>query len=1025
MNVIRTKAAPRFAAAALIALAAAIPALPQTGAGTPLAGITPPAVVNGTAVQAGHYNPDQMLRLVFGLQRPHVAEEEQFLAALQTKGSPEFQHFLTADEWIARFSPSQQNEQALLNWAQANGLSVTQRYPNRLLVDVEAPVSVIERALAVTINSYQWQGAAYFSNDRDPVLPASLTGVIQSVAGLNNLQVLTPANHGLPQPVFPVYSPGPAVTEGQPWGQDGDGSRLKGALPSITNGAYDPTDVYSSQAYDTNALEALGHCCNPLNNPSTTPPASSIAIATAGTQSKSDISGFLGTYPYLASHYEQISVDGTPACCDGEGTMDLEWSTAMSNSFGSYVDTAMVYMYNGANSNVATFEDVYNQMLSNGYARVFSTSYGCAEIACDSEAVMNTDHGIFNSMIGQGWTMVSAAGDNGAVTGCADFDAVTYPASDPNLVSAGGLTLSLFTGPVFNYEVTWSGGPQGCSTNDGGGGGGVSAYWQAQPYQGLPNGALRKVPDIALNADWYNTPQNMYYEGKLQGNGGTSIVAPQIAGFFAQVNAYLLYVGSITGGCYTGQPCAPIGNGNQYIYYFGLNPTYAPHYPFYDVTSGCNSNNITAEYHLPYFCAGTGYDQATGWGSFNMLQLAWAINSYRAGDFGAPSVSFSGPAASHWYNTNQAVNWTISDTSENGNPATGVAGFSAAWDADPGDVTREATPGAGNSFYSGPLAPNATTGCANFTGASPCAGNLVSQGMHTINVRAWDNTGVGALSTYGPVGYDTIAPHTTAGVNGSTAPVEVTLTATDNASGVASTVYQLDGGAVQTYTAPFSVSAAGSHSLLYHSTDKAGNVEGNESGNFTVTASTTTAVISSVNPSQYNQGVTFTATVTSIGGTPTGTVTFKSGTTALGTGTLSGGKATLTTTKLAVGSHSITASFAGATYFTASVSAPLTQTVGKASTTTSLVSSANPSNQGQAVTFTATVTPAHGGSPAGTVTFKRGTTAIGTGTVNATTHKATFTTSTLPAGTLSIQATYGGNTDFSTSVSAVLKQTVK
>ena len=103
---------------------------------------------------------------------------------------------------------------------------------------------MIERALAVTINSYHWQGATYFSNDHDPMLPASLTGVVQSVAGLNNLQFLTPANHGLAQPAFPVYSPGPAVTEGQPWGQDGDGSRLKGALPSITNGAYDPTDVY-------------------------------------------------------------------------------------------------------------------------------------------------------------------------------------------------------------------------------------------------------------------------------------------------------------------------------------------------------------------------------------------------------------------------------------------------------------------------------------------------------------------------------------------------------------------------------------------------------------------------------------------------------------------------------------------------------------------------------------------------------------------------------------------------------------
>ena len=33
------------------------------------------------------------------------------------------------------------------------------------------------------------------------------------------------------------------------------------------NGNYDPTDIYNSNAYDYNALQALGHCCNPNSNP--------------------------------------------------------------------------------------------------------------------------------------------------------------------------------------------------------------------------------------------------------------------------------------------------------------------------------------------------------------------------------------------------------------------------------------------------------------------------------------------------------------------------------------------------------------------------------------------------------------------------------------------------------------------------------------------------------------------------------------------------------------------------------------
>jgi hypothetical protein len=70
-----------------------------------------------------------------------------------------------------------------------------------------------------------------------------------------------------------------------------------------------------------------------------------------------------------------------------------------------------------------------------------------------------------------------------------------------------------------------------------------------------------------------------------------------IARFFAQTNAYRDYVGTITGGCFgNGTTCSAIGNGNYYLYWFGENPNYAPHYPFYDITSGCNNNDVTSEY---------------------------------------------------------------------------------------------------------------------------------------------------------------------------------------------------------------------------------------------------------------------------------------------------------------------------------------------------------------------------------------------------------------------------------------------
>jgi hypothetical protein len=90
---------------------------------------------------------------------------------------------------------------------------------------------------------------------------------------------------------------------------------------------------------------------------------------------------------------------------------------------------------------------------------------------------------------------------------------------------------------------------------------------------------------------------------------------------------------------------------------------------------------------------------------------------------------------------------------------------------------------------------------------------------------------------------------------------------------------------------------------------------------------TTTTLASSKNPSEAGQSVTFTASVSAGGATPTGIVTFNDGGVAIGTAPLVGGAAGLTTNALAIGSHSITAVYAGNANFQASTSSPLLQAV--------------------------------------------------------------------------------------------------
>jgi len=959
---------------------------------TPQVNQVPNAVVDGSAKLVGPYDPKQMLRLVFGLQPPHLAEEEQFLVDLHTKGSPQFHHFLTAEEWNARFAPAAADEQAVAEWAQAQGLTVTQRYANRLVVDVEAPVATIERALNVKINMHQQGARTYFSNDRVATIPSHLAGVIHSVQGLNNLQVLHSAGKGAVEIGGPIYSPGPMISEGPAATKQGDPAAFEAAkrkpranLTDIGGIAHlDPMDIYSSEAYNFLGLGRLGHCCNPGLNASGPPPEASIAIAASGGFDPKDMAGFLAEYPYLTSDYRVLKVAGTSPPNSGlEVTMDLEWATATSNSFGLGA-TSRIWVYEGVNGNTATFIDMFQSMVNQGYARVMTISWGCAEKLCWDPASMDTAHGIFNQMVGQGWTLVASSGDGGATAAlesdangkhsCSATNTVQYPASDPDVVAAGGTQLTLNTDSSYLSEIGWTGSlaPGSCARNAGGSGGGNSVYFASPAYQSkIPNNVgARSIPDMALNAF---SGQAVYYQGSLSGDGGgTSIVAPELAGFFAQENAYLLYLGNICGNN-GASACAPVGNPNYYYY---DNP-YQDQHPFYDITEGCNSNDVTESYHLLYFCAGPGYDRVTGWGSINALHLAWSINSALYGFGVPPTVSVTGPAVNHWYNSTQTVSWTVSDAGGGSRvgapPKTSIAGSTADWDATILTGVIPSTPGPENWFNLGPQIPNSTGGSLQ----------LAAQGCHTLHVAAWLNTGEtnGTDQTYGPICYDSIAPVTTvsllpsstnawhtstvqvvligndagghsgtgSGVNityysidnaacapGSvggcagfpmvcptfgcpkvnistegvhhlyvfsqdlagnnevrqdvvvnideTAPhttaalaslnggqaVQVTLTATDNLSGVATTVYQLDDGPVKTYGGPFVVIAPGTHTVSLHSIDFAGNVEATQSDSFTITAplAVSTLLITKSHTGTFSQGqtgATYTITVANVG----------------------------------------------------------------------------------------------------------------------------------------------------------------
>ncbi len=198
--------------------------------------------------------------------------------------------------------------------------------------------------------------------------------------------------------------------------------------------------------------------------------------------------------------------------------------------------------------------------------------------------------------------------------------------------------------------------------------------------------------------------------------------------------------------------------------------------------------------------------------------------------------------------------------------------------------------------------------------------------------------------------------------------------------------------------------------------------------------STTTALTSSANPANAAISITFTATVTntsSTSGAPTGNITFSDGATVLATQPLtSSGNTTATaafsTSTLAVGSHTITATYVATGAFSPGTAA-LTQVINALASVTTLTATPNPANFGQTVTLVAGVIGAivTGAAPipAGTITFYDGATQLASTPLIA--GQATITTAALAVGTHTLTAIYSGNAIYSASTSLPFTETIK
>jgi len=354
------------------------------------------------------------------------------------------------------------------------------------------------------------------------------------------------------------------------------------------------------------------------------------------------------------------------------------------------------------------------------------------------------------------------------------------------------------------------------------------------------------------------------------------------------------------------------------------------------------------------------------------------------------------------------------------------------WSANTGCGTSAVTSGAGTATCTTSILPTGSdTVTANYSGDSnhnPASGSIsqtVNQAATAINVISVSP----ASEDYGldaPVAITAVLSWTGSG----SVPNAANVTIGGNGpSGYSATTCGSPSGDTITCTATYTPTTSDTvgtytETATFSGDSNYGRSTSPQSGNFIINnASSTVLVSSSLNPSTYEDTVTFTATISGEFGEVkgrtkrsgvrsldvTGTVTWSSnagcGTTPVTSG--NPGVATCTTSSLPAGTGTITATYSGDSNHSGG-SGSLSQVVNQASSSMTVLSSLDPSTYGQAVSFTASVT---GASPTGTVQFNIDGSAFGSPVTLVSGAATSGSITTLAEGTHTVTAVYSGDTN--------------
>lgn len=706
--------------AAMLPVAATQTLAASSTAATPVASgyalnMTGSPHIDGAAVTA--VAADHPLHVVVSLKLRNPDQLQTFLAGVTTPGSAQYGKFLSPAQFKAQFGPTQAQVDAVVAHLQQAGFTNIDVAPNNLLISADGNAGAATTGFHTSIKRFTSNGREFFANDTPALVPAALGESVDAVLGLQNVSV----KHTLHHVYHPenVTVPGPASS----------------TQAAAAVGAHHPQDfaaIYGASGVPAATKTAVG-------------------IITWGsiTQTVTDLNTFTSGAG-LATVNATITKVGSGTFANDDDS-NGEWSLDSQDIVGISGGVKQLIFYTSPNgdSNSSGITDAgitatYNKAVTDNIAKLINVSLGEDETAAEESGTQAADDAIFQQAVAQGQTFSIASGDAGVYqwstdptsgspgyvansAGTVKIDLTHYsvsePASSPYVIQVGGTQLST-SGTTWSGETVWNEGLSAIAPSQGDNnqrlwatGGGTSLYEAAPSWQSVVSSSTKRVgPDLSFDAASASGAL-IIIDGQTEQVGGTSLASPLFVGAFARIES-----------------AANNAIGFPASKFYGAFPTQTS--LLHDVTSGNNG------YQNHGYTAATGFDEATGFGSFDIGKLnTYAQANWVTGGGGGTNV----PPVANFSVVTSGLTATFTDSSTDSDGS--IA--SHAWNFGDGSTSTATSPShtytaAGTYTVSETVtdnagATNAKSSSVTVTSSGGGGGNTLQNGVAVTGLSAAKN----------------------------------------------------------------------------------------------------------------------------------------------------------------------------------------------------------------------------------------------------------------------------------------------